>query len=513
MNPSLILPILLPLMVGIALLFTHPAHYQRCLSLSAAAALLPLAVLLLITVGDDYHAYALGNWPAPFGIVLVLDRLSALMLLLTALVALPALWYAVATGTDIQGRYFHPLFQFQLMGLNGAFLTGDLFNLFVFFEIVLIASYSLLLHGGGRERIRAGLHYVILNLVGSALFLIAIGVLYGMTGALNLADLAVRVAAAPAEDAGLLRAGALLLLVVFGLKAAVLPLYFWLPAAYAHTSAPVAALFALLTKVGIYSIIRVFSLVFGADAGAVAHVAAPYLLPLALATVAVGSVGVLASQDLRRLIGYSVIVSIGILLTGVGLGQASGLSAALVYLVHTTLITAGLFLLADLIAVQRGHAGSQSAPPVSQPLILGSLFFIGAVAVAGMPPLSGFLGKLLLLRAAEGTLALPWVWSVALGSSLLVIVASSRMGSSLFWNTLESPAITAPAPFQQWWPAAALLAAGPLLMLLARPVLDYATATTHQLREPAAYVETVLANRYLAGGAGGFGGDVAASGN
>ena len=497
MNPSLILPILLPFMVGIALLFTHPVHYQRRLSLIAAAALLPLAALLLITAGDDYHAYALGNWPTPFGIVLVLDRLSALMLLLTALVALPALWYAVATNADTQGRYFHPLFQFQLMGLNGAFLTGDLFNLFVFFEIVLIASYCLLLHGGGRERIRAGLHYVILNLVGSALFLIAIGVLYGMTGALNLADLAVRVAAAPAEDAGLLRAGALLLLVVFGLKAAVLPLYFWLPAAYAHTSAPVAALFALLTKVGIYSIIRVFSLVFGADAGAVAHVAAPYLLPLALATVAVGSVGVLASQDLHRLIGYSVIVSIGILLTGVGLGQSSGLIAALVYLVHTTLITAGLFLLADLIAVQRGHIGSQSAPPVSQPLILGSLFFIGAVAVAGMPPLSGFLGKLLLLRAAEGTLALPWVWSVALVSSLLVIVALGRMGSSLFWNTLESPAMAAPALFQQWWPAAALLAAGPLLMILARPVLDYATTTARQLREPAAYVETVLANRYL----------------
>lgn len=499
MNHGLILPVLLPLIAGIALLLTGNIHHQRYLNLGAAAALLPLAALLLITTGDDYHAYALGNWPAPFGIVLVLDRLSALMLLLTALVALPALWYAVATNTDTQGRYFHPLFQFQLMGLNGAFLTGDLFNLFVFFEILLIASYSLLLHGGGRERIRAGLHYVILNLVGSALFLIAIGVLYGITGALNLADLAVRVAAAPAEDAGLLRAGALLLLVVFGLKAAVLPLYFWLPAAYAHTSAPVAALFALLTKVGVYAIIRVFSLVFGANAGSVADVATPYLLPLALATITVGSVGVLASQDLRRLIGYSVIVSVGILLTGVGLDNAPGLSAALVYLVHTTLITAGLFLLADLIAVQRGHVGSQSAPPVSQPLIFGSLFFIGAVALAGMPPLSGFLGKLLLLRAAEDTLALPWVWSVALVSSLLLIVALGRMGSSLFWNTLESSVIGAPVPIQRWWPAAALLVAGPLLIILARPMLDYATATTRQLREPAGYIETVLANRYRKG--------------
>lgn len=499
MNHSLILPVLLPFIAGIALLLTGNIQRQHRLSFSAAAVLLPLAVLLLTTVGDNYYAYALGNWPAPFGIVLVLDRLSALMLLLTALVALPALWYSMAAGADIQGRYFHPLFQFQIMGLNGAFLTGDLFNLFVFFEILLIASYSLLLHGGGRERIRAGLHYVILNLVGSALFLIGIGVLYGMTGALNLADLAVRVAAAPAEDAGLLRAGALLLLVVFGLKAAVLPLYFWLPAAYTHTSAPVAALFALLTKVGVYAIIRIFSLVFGADAGLVADVAAPYLLPLALATVVVGSIGIFASRDLRRLIAYSVIISIGILLTGAGLGNAPGLIAALVYLIHTTLITAGWFLLADLIATQRGHTGSQPAPQVAQPWILGGLFFVGAVAMAGMPPLSGFLGKLLLLRAAEDTLALSWVWSVALGSSLLVIVALSRMGSSLFWNTLaELPVRCAPVPIRRWWPAAALLAAGPLLMLLARPILDYATATARQLREPAGYIETVLANRYRA---------------
>lgn len=502
MDQRLILPILLPFIAGVALLLTNGVVRQRRLSITAAAALLPLAAALLSMTSAGYHAYALGNWPAPFGIVLVLDRLSALMLGLTALVALPALLYAVAAGTDTQGRYFHPLFQFQLMGLNGAFLTGDLFNLFVFFEILLIASYSLLLHGGGRERIRAGLHYVILNLVGSALFLIAIGVLYGMTGALNLADLAVRIAAAPAADAGLLRAGALLLLVVFGLKAAVLPLYFWLPAAYASASAPVAALFALLTKVGVYSIIRVFSLAFGPAAGAAADVATPWLLLLALATLLAGGFGVLASQDSRRLIAYSIIVSIGTLLAGIGLGNTSGLSAALVYLVHTTLITAGMFLLADLIAMQRGHSDSRPAPPVAQPLVLGALFFVGAVAMAGMPPLSGFLGKALLLRAAEETSALPWIWSIVLGSSLLVIVALSRMGSSLFWNTLDTPTTGVPAPVRLLLPAAALLAAGPLLMVLARPLTHFATETAQQLLAPAAYIETVLANRYRAPAAG-----------
>lgn len=494
---SLILPILLPFVAGLMLLLTDGLALQRPLSIIATAALLPLAVVLLTMTSDGYHAYALGNWPAPFGIVLALDRLSALMVLLTALVALPALGYAVATDVDRQGRYFHPLFQFQLMGLNGAFLTGDLFNLFVFFEILLIASYSLLLHGGGRARIRAGLHYVILNLVGSALFLIAIGTLYGLTGALNLAHLAVQIAAAPEADAGLLRAGALLLLVVFGLKAALLPLYFWLPAAYANTSAPVAALFALLTKVGVYAIIRVFSLAFGPAAGPAANAVTPWLLPLALATLLAGAIGLLASQDLRRLIAYSVIVSVGVLLTAVGLGNASGLEAALVYLVHTTLITAGMFLLADLIAAQRGHADSRPAPPVAQPFVLGVLFFIGAIAMAGMPPLSGFLGKVFLLRAAEDTVALPWVWSVVLGSSLLVIIALSRMGSGLFWNTLDTPAISAPASIQRLMPVVALLAAGPILMILARPLTDFASATARQLLEPTAYIETVLANRYL----------------
>lgn len=498
MNHSLIAPILLPFAAGILLLLVDGAAMQRRLSIAAVALLLPLAVVLLTMASDGYHAYALGNWPAPFGIVLALDRLSALMVLLTALVALPSLLHAVATNTDQQGRYFHPLFQFQLMGLNGAFLTGDLFNLFVFFEILLIASYSLLLHGGGRARIRAGLHYVILNLVGSALFLIAIGTLYGMTGALNLADLAVRIAAAPTEDAGLLRAGALLLFVVFGLKAAILPLYFWLPAAYASASAPVAALFALLTKVGIYAIIRVFSVVFGPNAGSAANAIDPWLLPLALATLTVGGMGVLASRDLRRLIAYSVIASIGTLLAAVGLGNAPGLSAALVYLVHTTLLTAGMFLLADLIAAQRGHTDSRLAAPVSQPAVLGSLFFIGAIAMAGMPPLSGFIGKALLLRAAENTASLPWIWGVVLSSSLLVTIALSRMGSDLFWKALDVPAAGGPASIQMLSPAVALLAASPLLMILARPITDFAAVTAQQILEPAAYIETVLANRYLA---------------
>ncbi len=234
---------------------------------------------------------------APYGIVLVVDRLAAWMLLTTSLLAVFALLYAVR-GIDTEGRHFHVLFQLQLFGLNGAFLTGDLFNLFVFFEILLLASYGLLLHGGGRNRVKAGLHYVVINLVGSTLFLFAVGTLYGVTGTLNMADLAVKLAQTPPENLALVQSAGLLLFAVFALKAALLPLYLWLPAAYAHTSAPVAALFAIMTKVGAYSILRVYSLMFGDAAGPVANLLDAWLAPLALVTLVLGMLGVLASTSL-----------------------------------------------------------------------------------------------------------------------------------------------------------------------------------------------------------------------
>lgn len=239
-----ILPVVLPLFAGIVLLALRnaPPALQRGVSVAATLALVPLALVLIDATLDGTHlVYRLGNWAAPYGIVLVADRLAAWMLTSTALLAVFALLYAL-NGSDTGGRHFHVLFQLQLFGLNGAFLTGDLFNLFVFFEILLIASYGLLLHGGGRLRVKAGLHYVVINLVGSTLFLFAVGTLYGLTGTLNMADLALKTAAAPAGNAALLQSAMLLLFGVFALKAALVPLTLWLPAAYAHTSAPVAAL-------------------------------------------------------------------------------------------------------------------------------------------------------------------------------------------------------------------------------------------------------------------------------
>jgi multicomponent K+:H+ antiporter subunit D len=499
MTHAIILPVLLPLLTALVLLLggQRSQAWKRGVSLAATAALLPLGLLLLQQAhGGTYGVYALGDWLAPFGIVLVLDRLSALMLVLTALLSLPALLYA-SHGDDHAGPHFHALFQFQLMGLNGAFLTGDLFNLFVFFEVLLIASYALLLHGAGPARARAGLHYVILNLVGSGLFLIAVGTLYGITGTLNMADLAVRVAAAGPADAPLLRAAGLLLLVVFALKAALLPLYFWLPRAYSAASAPVAALFAIMTKVGVYSIVRVYSLIFGAQAGLLADAALAWLWPLALATLVLGALGALAARELRTLVAYLVVVSVGTLLAGFALNNSAALAASLYYLLHSTLVAGGLFLLAGLIRTQRGGEGDQLHPaaPVSQPALLGSLFFIAAVAVVGMPPLSGFIGKLLLLSSVAPGTQLAWLWAVVLGSGLLALITLSRAGSQLFWNTLDITPVAPRADHRRLAGAVLLLASAPLLSLFAEPVHRYTQATAAQLHAPAGYIHAVLGER------------------
>jgi multicomponent K+:H+ antiporter subunit D len=495
MNHALILPILLPMFAGCLLLLGArlSLRLKRSLSLGATLLLLPLSFYLLWLADQGVlQVYAAGNWQAPFGIVLLLDRLSALMLLLTAVLGCFALLYGVR-GDDGRGPSFHALFQFQLMGINGAFLTGDLFNLFVFFEILLIASYSLLLHGGGAQRVRAGLHYVLLNLLGSALFLLAVGVLYGITGTLNMADMASKVAAAGPDQAPLLHAAGLLLLVVFGLKAACVPLYFWLPRAYAAASAPVAALFAIMTKVGLYSIIRVYTLIFGDAAGSLAHMANDWLWPLALLTLLLGVIGALAASSLQGLLAYLLVVSVGTLLAGIAIGSEQALAAALYYLIHSTWIGGGLFLLADLIARQRGDKQAElvQGPALQNPHLLGALFFLGAIAVAGLPPLSGFIGKLLLLRALEPGLQALLLWPAVLGGGLLTLLALSRAGSTLFWRVGLSQLDSAELDYGRLLACMGLLLLSPLLTGLAAPILSYVQATASQLQDLQPYLQII----------------------
>ncbi|WP_313406932.1 monovalent cation/H+ antiporter subunit D [Stutzerimonas kunmingensis] len=492
MNHALILPLLLPLFMGALLLFAHRANKstKRVLSLAATWTLVPIAIWLVLLADDgQLRIYALGSWQPPFGIILMLDRLSALMLLVTAMLAGFAALYA-CRGDDERGPNFHALYQFQLLGINGAFLTGDLFNLFVFFEILLISSYALLLHGHGQRRVRSGMHYVVLNLLGSSLFLIGVSMLYGLLGTLNMVDMAARVSAADPADAPLLAAAGYLLLVVFALKGAILPLYFWLPRAYASATAPVAALFAIMTKVGLYAIIRVFTLVFGSEAGELSGMVDVWLWPLALLTLGAAVIGALAARSLQVLLAYLVVVSVGTLLAGIALGSEAGLAAALYYLVHSTLVAGGLFLLADLIARQRGDLGTDliSAPALRQPLLLGTLFFMGAISVAGLPPFSGFLGKVMLLRAIELGADAIALWAVVLVGGLGMLISLSRAGSLVFWRP-SAEAVGQPADAIRILATVGLLLGSVMLVVAAGPLQAFVQATAAQLLDVAPYLQ------------------------
>ena len=490
-------PILLPMLTAI-LIMLPPIHYspmrRRWVSIISSVIQLVLAVMLLLQVQQQglLH-YAIGNWQAPFGIILVADTLSVVMVCLTSFLALGAICYGSA-GEDEKGSFFHPLFQFQIMGINGAFLTGDLFNLFVFFEVLLIASYALLIHAGGKNKTKAALHYVILNLTGSAIFLFALAVLYGTLGTLNIADMAVKVAALPQQDLMLVKSGGLMLMIVFALKAAVLPLQFWLPATYASASAPVAALFALMTKIGVYALLRVYTTIFGSTAGELSGIADRWLLIAGLATIVLGAIGVMASQDFRRLVANLVLVSVGTLVALVALQTPESAAAALYYTVHSTLVTAALFLVADLIASQRGKAGDRlvSGRRVAQPVLLGCMFMLAVLTVAGLPPLSGFIGKLMLLQAVQQPVLQAWLWGVVLVSSLLVIVGLSRAGSTLFWRVSgndSGPEKAAPLQvFAVFW----LLAASPLLVIFAGPLTELAQQAAIQLHDVTGAVERIL---------------------
>jgi multicomponent K+:H+ antiporter subunit D len=494
----LVAPIVLPLLAAAVLLFAERWRpgWQPAIAVLATATLLGIAIVLLRRADTgDIGVYLPGNWRAPFGIVLVLDRLSALMLVLTAGVGIASLMYALA-GWAPRGPHFHAFFQLQLAGLDGAFLTGDLFNLFVFFEVLLIGSYALLLHAAQGRALRAGFRYVVVNLDASSVFLIAVSLLYGLAGTLNMADLAQRLAAAPAADAGLLQAAGLLLLVVFAVKAAVVPFGFWLPASYGAAPAPVAALFALMTKVGVYAILRVSTLLFGADAGPVAGLGAPVLFVLGLATILVGALGAFAARRLSALVAFLVIVSAGTLVATLAAGGAGALAGALYYLVHSTVVAALLFLLVEAIGRQRGPTEDrlQGGPAVAQPTLLGLLFLGAAMVVAGLPPFSGFIGKVAILAATAPAALGAWLWAALLGSGLLVTVALARAGGRLFWKVHGAPAAGAIRMARAEAAAITALAAAAIaLSVLAAPVQDYSAATATQLSAPRAYVERVMA--------------------
>jgi len=522
---------------------------KAAINVAACVLTLLIAVVLAWSANSSDGARAIGvylpgNWPVPYGIVLVVDRLSALMLVLTAALALAASLYA-ATRWHRAGVHFHALFQLQLMGLNGAFLTGDLFNLFVFFEIMLTASYGLLLHGSGWARVRAGLQVIAINLMASTLFLIGTALLYGVTGTLNLADMAIMAASIPPADRGLLHAGAAILAVAFLAKAGAWPLAFWLPGAYASAAAPVAALFAVMTKLGVYALLRVWTLLFSVNAGVSSGFGGPVITGIGLATLAFGAIGMMATDNLARMAAFGVIVSSGTLLAAIGLRQAPVTGAALYYAAASTLALGALFLLIELIDRARqagetpqwvseslqfapGRAGSGNVafesfsfdaettiPSADANLsgvnlddagqaltgrvipaamaFLGLAFMACGLTLAGLPPLPGFVGKFSMLSAL---LAAPVVsragwafFALLLAGGLLALIAVSRAGVRSFWTPrAQSPRLL----LTETLPIALLVVLLLLLTVWAGPVLRYTQAAARALYTPREYISAVV---------------------
>ena len=522
----IILPILIPLLTGAAIIPIDERERttKGIIGFAATAVVFVISLVLMRMAAsfDDTQAgagvYLLGNWAAPFGIVLVLDRLSALMLVLTGFLALSAQVFSMARWQKA-GPHFHSLFQMMLAGLNGAFLTGDLFNLFVFFEMMLAASYGLLLHGSGPLRVKAGLHYIAVNLVASSLFLIGVSLIYGATGTLNMADLALRIAVLSGESRMLMEAGAAVLGVAFLVKAGMWPLGFWLPGAYSAATPPVAAIFAILTKVGVYILLRLSLLFFSPNAGASAGFGQAVLLYGGMVTIAFGAIGVLASQAMGRLAGYCVMVSSGTMLAAIGIGGIDVIGGALFYLVSSTLTICAFFLLielverardagADVLAVTMEAYGDadddeqEKEEGVAVPgtlAVLGLCFCLCAMLLSGLPPLSGFLAKFAILHglfdpeASASTAASGAQWTyvaLLILSGLAAMIAMNRIGIRTFWNSIEG---TIPRVYLiEIMPVLVLLSACLFLSLQAGPIMRFMDTTAVFLSKPQNYTGRVM---------------------
>ncbi|MGE8540085.1 MAG: monovalent cation/H+ antiporter subunit D [Acinetobacter sp.] len=458
---------------------------------------------LIFASSGQISVYNLSEWAAPFGIVLVLDQLSAFMLVLTYGLAVPIMWYA-SKEWDERGRYFHAMFHFLLMGLCGAFLTGDLFNLFVFFEILLMASYVLLLHGQGKARFQLGIHYVTINLVASALFLIGLGLIYGSVGSLNMADVARLMPLLEADQHRLAVAGGLLLFVVFGIKAAMLPVGFWLPKTYAVATTPVAAIFTIMTKVGIYAILRINGTVF--DDAVSREILQSWLLPIGLITSVYGVIGAIGAERLRRFVGFMILSSIGTILIAISLFNAQAWAAGLYYLVHSTVAGAAFYILCGWITSQRGEFKDhfKAAPQMKQHKTVAITYFIIALMMAGLPPFSGFLGKVFILQATSSSPYQLLIILTVLAVSLLSIIAMTRVGFILFWRATrpeDNPetqeyaryqALPATAPKRNDTVIYLLLTGLIAYMAFAAPIYSYVSSTAVQIQNNALYEDTLL---------------------
>lgn len=498
MTALLTLPIMLPL-VGAALciVFGGSRRVQRTIALATLTVVLVMAVLLLVEVDSDGPVSTqAGGWAAPVGITLVADRLSAIMLVVAALMLLAVLIYAIGQpGAERNHVGFQSVYLVLAAGVSAAFLTGDLFNLFVSIEMMLTASYVLITLGGRLDQVRSGMTYVVISLLASVLFIAMLAFVYASTGTVNLADLSTKVVDLPD---GLRSALAVLMLMVFGIKAAIFPLFFWLPDSYPTAPSPVTAIFAgLLTKVGVYAIIRTQTLLFPVDTRP-----GTLLLWLAGATMLVGVLGAIAQGDVKRILSFQIVSHIGYMIMGLGLFTLGGLAAAVLYTIHHIVAKTGLFLTGGLIE----HAGGSSrltrlGGMVRTAPVIAVLFLVPALSLIGLPPFSGFVAKFALVDAASARSAYA-VMAVALVVSLLTMYSLMKIWISVFWSPATEPLAEPPdspvdgeplgGPLLMVVPTAVLAALTIAIGVAAGPLYDLSERAAADLLDPSAYVSVVL---------------------
>ncbi len=490
MNNLLVLPIIIPIVAGMVMvIFRNRIKLHRLLSMVAAAAMGAVTLVLIGQVQDKgIQILYLGGWEAPFGITLVADMFALILVLVTTVVYFCCIYYAFASiGPGRETHYFYPLSLFLITGVNGSYLTGDIFNLFVFFEVMLVASYVLITLGGTRLQMTQSVKYVLINMISSFLFLIAIGFLYGMTGTLNMAHLSVRVA--EAGQGGLLTVISFLFLIVFGLKAGLF-LFFWLPGSYSAPPTAIAAMFgALLTKVGIYAIIRMFSLIFYHQPG-ITHLLIGILAALSMV---LGAMGAVAYWDIKRIITFNVVVSVGFILAGFASFTLLGITGSIYYLIHDMIVKALLFLAGGTVIhlTGTGRIRNMSGLIRWHPQ-LGWMFFIVALSVSGIPPLSGFIGKLFI---TQGTFASGYFWlgGIGLFTSLMVIYSLFKIFMNVFWGPTDHTEETEKGSTEGLLiPLGILTALTIVLGLGVEGINQYVDLAAAGLMDPDIYINAVL---------------------
>lgn len=501
MSSLIALPVLLPLLMGgISLALWRSTFLQRWLGVVGTLALLVISVLLLLETWEQgIIVMHMGSWQAPFGIVLVSDMLSAIMVVLTGIIAFATALYSLATISSEHEKFgYYPLLHLLLAGVNGAFLTGDIFNLYVWFEVMLVASFALLILGGERSQMEGAIKYVTLNLISSVIFLTAIGLLYGLTGTLNMADLALRIG--EIEDPALVTVIAMLFMIAFGIKAAAFPFFFWLPASYHTPKVAVSALFAgLLTKVGVYALFRVFTLIFNRDVDFTHEI----LLWMAMLTMLTGVLGAAAQFEFRRILSFHIVSQIGYMILGLALFTPLALIGGVFYIMHHIIVKANLFLISGLTYRLTGSHDLKAIGGLyrSHPW-LAIIFLVPALSLAGLPPLSGFFAKFIVIRAGievDAWLAV----GVALLVGLLTLYSMVKIWNEVFWKAAPQGTVfqhekPVGSVFWMWVPIVGLALMTITIGLYGQPIYAMAEFSAAQLLDPSKYIEAVLDPAYRA---------------